>query len=579
MEELIGIVTERATHWLGESFDNETRAQVKELLNNKDKTDLIEAFYKDLEFGTGGLRGIMGVGTNRMNIYTVGMATQGLANYLNINFKNLSQISVVVGFDCRNNSKEFASIVSNIFSANGIKVYLFDDMRPTPQISFAIRYLGCQSGVNITASHNPREYNGYKAYWDDGAQVLAPHDTGIIDQAAKVKVNDVNFKGDPNLIEIIGEHIDNAYLEAVRSVSLDPDMVKRNGDINLVYTPLHGAGRIMIPRSLALWGFTNVNTVESQMIPDGNFPTVISPNPENAEALSLALEKARAVNADLVMASDPDADRLGIACKDDTNNWILINGNQTALIFLYYIITQYSKQERMTGKEFIVKTIVTTDLINKIAVANNLELFDCYTGFKWIAKVIAEELAKGKKYIGGGEESFGFLAQDFVRDKDAVSAACLMAEIAAWARENGKTLYNMLLDIYIEYGFSQEDAINVVKPGKKGSEEIENMMESYRISPPSTLAGERVVLRKDFLTLTQTSYDGTKTPIVMPEPLNVLQYFTESGHKVSVRPSGTEPKIKFYIEAKGELKKRQEFDLVQHKAMEIIKKIGSDMGL
>ncbi len=579
MEELIGIVTERATYWLGESFDNETRAQVRELLNNKDKTDLIEAFYKDLEFGTGGLRGIMGVGTNRMNVYTVGMATQGLANYLNINFKNLSQIGVVVGFDCRNNSKEFARIVSNIFSANGIKVYLFDDMRPTPQISFAIRSLGCQGGVNITASHNPREYNGYKAYWDDGAQVLAPHDTGIIEQAAKVKVSDVNFKGDPNLIEIIGEQIDNAYLEAVRSVSLDPDMVKRNGDINLVYTPLHGAGRIMIPRSLALWGFTNVNTVESQMIPDGDFPTVISPNPENAEALSLALEKARALNADLVMASDPDADRLGIACKDDTNNWILINGNQTALIFLYYIITQYSKQDRMTGKEFIVKTIVTTDLINKIAVANNLELFDCYTGFKWIAKVIAEELAKGKKYIGGGEESFGFLAQDFVRDKDAVSAACLMAEIAAWARENGKTLYNMLLDIYIEYGFSQEDAINVVKPGKKGSEEIENMMDSYRNAPPSTLAGERVVLRKDFLTLTQTSYDGTKTPIVMPEPLNVLQYFTESGHKISVRPSGTEPKIKFYIEAKGELKKRQEFDIVQQKAIEIIEKISSDMGL
>lgn len=579
MEELIVKVTKRAKQWLGESFDENTRAQVAELLADKDKTPLIEAFYKDLEFGTGGLRGIMGAGTNRMNIYTVGMATQGLADYLNNNFKNLSQISAVVGFDCRNNSKLFARAVADIFSANGIKVYLFDDMRPTPEISYAIRYLGCQSGVNITASHNPREYNGYKAYWDDGAQVLAPHDTGIIEQAARVKVSDVKFKGNPDLIEIVGEKIDQSYLNAVRTVSLDPDLVKRNGDISLVYTPLHGAGRIMIPRSLALWGFTNVNTVESQMIPDGNFPTVVSPNPENAEALFLALEKARSINAELVMASDPDADRLGIACKDDTGNWVLINGNQTCLIFIYYIITQYSKLDKFTGKEFIVKTIVTTDLINRIAAVNNLELFDCYTGFKWIAKVIAEETAKGKKYIGGGEESFGFLAQDFVRDKDAVSACCLMAEIAAWARENGKTLYQLLLDIYTEYGFSQEGTVNVSKPGKSGAEQINKMMESFRVAPPIMLSGERVVLKKDFLTLIQTDYNGVETPLDMPEPSNVLQYFTESGHKVSVRPSGTEPKIKFYIEAKGELKSRQEFASAQRKAMGIIKNISADMGL
>ena len=579
MDELLMQVTEKAQQWLGNGFDENTRNEVRAMLENEDKSALIDAFYRDLEFGTGGLRGIMGAGTNRMNIYTVGMATQGLANYLNRNFKDREQISVVVGHDCRNNGRLFAETVADIFSANGIKVYLFEDLRPTPEVSFTIRYLGCQSGVNVTASHNPREYNGYKAYWEDGAQVLAPHDTGIIDEVAKVRVEDIKFKGNPELITIIGEEVDKPYLDAIEGICIDPDLVKRNHDLCIVYTPLHGCGRMMIPRSLAQWGFTNVNCVPEQMIPDGNFPTVVSPNPEYPEALTLALKLAREKNADVVMASDPDADRLGVACRNDKGELVLLNGNQTAMIFLYYIIRQLNKLGKITGKEYIVKTIVTTEVISEIARKNNMEMFDCYTGFKWIAKVIADENAKGKKYVGGGEESFGFLAEDFVRDKDAVSACSLMAEIAAWGKENGKTLFDMLLDAYQEYGFSEEQAVSVVKPGKSGADEIKAMMEQFRANPPKTLAGEPVVLIKDFKLLRQTAADGTVTELEMPEPSNVLQYFTAAGDKISVRPSGTEPKIKFYMEAKLPMASKADYLAVKAQAGEKINLFKKDLGI
>jgi len=550
-QDLIKLVTEKAQEWLGPAFDAETQAEVKKMLENDDKTELIESFYKDLEFGTGGLRGIMGAGSNRMNIYTVGAATQGLANYLNKCFAG-QPISVVVGHDCRNNSRKFAEISADIFSANGIKVYLFDDLRPTPEVSFAIRHLGCQSGINITASHNPREYNGYKAYWDDGAQVLAPHDTAIIDEVNKVKVADIKFNGNKELIQIIGEDVDKAYLEKVHSISIDPEVIKRQKDLSIVYTPLHGAGRALIPASLKLWGFENVHCVESQMVKDGNFPTVVSPNPENAEALTLAIKLAKEIDADIVMASDPDADRVGMACKDDKGEWMLINGNQTCLLFLYYIIKNRLATGKMQPGDFIVKTIVTTELIKAVADKNKVEMLDCYTGFKWIAREI--RLREGKQqYIGGGEESYGFLAEDFVRDKDAVSACSLLAEICAWAKDQGKTLYDVLMGIYVEYGFSKETTVNVVKPGKSGAEEIKAMMDNFRANPPKEIGGSKVCVVKDYKTLEMTDAAGKISKLDMPESSNVLQYFTEDGTKISVRPSGTEPKIKFYIEVKGEM--------------------------
>ena len=550
-EELIKQVTAKAEKWLTPAFDAETQAEVRRMLENQDKTELIESFYKDLEFGTGGLRGIMGAGSNRMNIYTVGLATQGLANYLNKCFAGRDQISVVVGHDCRNNSRKFAEISADIFSANGIKVYLFDDLRPTPEVSFAIRHLGCQSGINITASHNPREYNGYKA-WDDGAQVLAPHDTAIIDEVNKVTVDDIKFNGNKDLIQIIGEDVDEVYLEKVHSISIDPEVIKRQKDLSIVYTPLHGAGRALIPASLKLWGFENVHCVEAQMVKDGNFPTVVSPNPENAEALTLAIKLAKEIDADIVMASDPDADRVGMACKDDKGEWVLINGNQTCLLFLYYIIKNRLATGKMKPGDFIVKTIVTTELIKAVADKNKVEMLDCYTGFKWIAREI--RLREGKQqYIGGGEESYGFLAEDFVRDKDAVSACSLLAEICAWAKDQGKTLYDILMGIYVEYGFSKETTVNVVKPGKSGAEEIKAMMENFRANPPKEIGGSKVCVVKDYKTLKMTDAAGHVSELKMPETSNVLQYFTEDGTKISVRPSGTEPKIKFYIEVKGEM--------------------------
>ncbi|SFG10437.1 phospho-sugar mutase [Prevotella sp. KH2C16] len=550
--ELITQCEERAKEWLSPSFDEQTRKEVQAMLDNDDKSELIDSFYKNLEFGTGGLRGIMGAGTNRMNIYIVGMATQGFANYLKKNFADRDQISVVVCHDCRNNSDVFAQTVADIFSANGIKAYIFEDMRPTPECSYAIRKLKCQAGVNVTASHNPKEYNGYKAYWEDGAQVLAPHDVGIIEEVNKVKIEDVKFEGNKKLIQIIGEDIDKPYLEDIKTLSIDPEVIKRQHDLKIVYTPLHGTGMTMIPRSLKYWGFDNVHCVKEQMIKDGNFPTVVSPNPENGEALTLAIRDAKELDADIVMASDPDADRVGMACKNDKGEWVLINGNQTCLLFLYYIITNRKNKGLLKPTDFIVKTIVTTEVIKKIADKNHIEMRDCYTGFKWIAREI--RISEGKQqYIGGGEESYGFLAEDFVRDKDAVSAMSLLAEICAYAKDQGKTLYDLLMDIYLEYGFSKEFTINVVRPGKTGADEIKQMMTDFRNNPPKELGGAKVVLWKDYQTLEATHEDGSKTKLDMPATSNVLQWFCDDDTKVSVRPSGTEPKIKFYIEVKGKM--------------------------
>jgi phosphoglucomutase len=578
-QELLNKCTEVAQKWASESvFDAATQAEVKAMLEAEDKSTLVASFYQTLEFGTGGLRGIMGAGTNRMNIYTLGAATQGLANYLNKNFKDLEKISVVVGHDCRNNSRLFAETTAQIFSANGIHVYLFEDLRPTPEVSFAIRHLGCQSGVNITASHNPREYNGYKAYWDDGAQVLAPHDKGIIDEVNKVNYEDIKFEGNPALITIIGEEIDKVYLEQIHTLSIDPEVIQRQKDLSIVYTPIHGAGRVLIPNSLKLWGFENVHCVPEQMVKDGNFPTVVSPNPENAEALTLSIKLAKEINADIVMASDPDADRVGMACKDDRGEWVLINGNQTCLLFLYYIIKNRIAQGKMKGNEFIVKTIVTTELIKKVADKQHIEMLDCYTGFKWIAREI--RLLEGKKqYIGGGEESYGFLAQDFVRDKDSVSACSLLAEICAWAKDQGKTLYDVFMDIYLEYGFSYNKAINVVKPGKSGADEIKAMMENFRSNPPKQLAGSDVILIKDFKSLESTDAAGNKQPLDMPETSNVLQFFTANDIKVSVRPSGTEPKIKFYIEAPGQMATAADYRTACDEAEVTVEQITKSLGL
>ena len=578
-QQLIAQCEQVAKQWMtSDCYDAETQKAVKAMVENPDKTELIDSFYRTLEFGTGGLRGIMGAGTNRMNIYTVGAATQGLSNYLNKNFKDLEQISVVVGHDSRNNSRLFAETSANIFSANGIKVYLFDDMRPTPEMSFAIRHLGCQSGIILTASHNPKEYNGYKAYWDDGAQVLAPHDKGIIDEVNKVSVEDIRFEGNPELIQIIGKEVDDVYLEKVHALSIDPACIQRQKDLKIVYTPLHGTGMMLIPQSLKLWGFENVHTVPEQMVKDGNFPTVKSPNPENGEALSMALDLARKIDADIVMASDPDADRVGMACKNDKGEWILVDGNQTCMIFLYYIIMNRKAQGKMQGNEFIVKTIVTTELIKSIAEKNNIKMYDCYTGFKWIARQI--RLDEGKlQYIGGGEESYGFLAEDFVRDKDAVSACSLLAEICAWAKDQGKTLYDVLMEIYLEYGLAVNKTINVVKPGKSGADEIKAMMENFRLHRPTELAGSPVVCTKDYGVLKAYDAQGAEQPLDFPEASNVLQWYTADGTKVSVRPSGTEPKIKFYVEVKSHMAQAADYPAAQAEALGKIEAVAKSLGI
>ena len=578
-QELIAQCAQVAQQWLDSPiYDEATKQEVKAMLEAEDKTPLIDSFYRTLEFGTGGLRGIMGAGTNRMNVYVVGAATQGLANYLLKNFADRKEISVVVGHDCRNNGRFFAQTVANVFSANGIKVYLFEDLRPTPEVSFAIRYLGCQSGVNLTASHNPKEYNGYKAYWEDGAQVLAPHDKGIIDEVNKVRVEDVKFEGNPALIQTIGADIDEAYLKGVKDLSIDPEVIQRQKDLSIVYTPLHGAGRALIPAALKSWGFENVNTVTEQMVKDGNFPTVVSPNPENGEALTLALNLAKKIDADIVMASDPDADRVGMACKDKEGEWVLVDGNQTCMIFLYYIIKNRIAMGKMKGDEYVVKTIVTTELIKSIADKNNVKMYDEYTGFKWIARVI--RLLEGKEtYIGGGEESYGFMGQDIVRDKDAVSACCLLAEICAWAKDQGKTLFDVLMDIYVEYGFALNHTINVVKPGKSGADEIKAMMDGFRANPPKELAGSPVVVTKDYKVLTAFDAQGNATALDFPETSNVLQWFTEDGTKVSVRPSGTEPKIKFYIEVRGDMECPKCYKAVRAEAQKKVEAVRESLGL
>lgn len=578
--ELLKQVTEKATKWLSPKYDEETRAAVKAMLDSEDKTELIESFYKDLEFGTGGLRGIMGAGTNRMNIYTVGAATQGLANYLKVAFSDLPEIKVVVGHDVRNNSRRFAEIVADIFSANGIKVYLFDSCRPTPEMSFAIRHFGCQSGVIITASHNPKEYNGYKAYWNDGAQMISPHDVNTIKYVNEVTdVADIRFEGDKSKIQIIGEDVDKVFLDKVKTLSLSPDAIAKHHDMKIVYTPIHGTGLKLIPRSLRNFGFTNVIGVPEQEVLSGDFPTVASPNPEEPAAMAMGIAKAKETGAEIVMASDPDADRIGLVIRDNNGEYVLINGNQIVLIFLNYLMTRNAELGKLTGKEYIVKTIVTTETIKAIADAQHIKMYDCFTGFKWIADVMRKNEGKAR-YLGGGEESYGFLAEDFVRDKDAVSAISLMAEIAAWAKEKGMNMTDMLQDIYLKYGFSREKGVSLVRKGKSGAEEIQAIMKKFRENPPKEIAGSPVVTVKDYQSLVETDVKtGATSKLDMPTTSNVLQYYTADRTKISIRPSGTEPKIKFYIEVRDEMRSAADYKAAEQRADAKIERIKKELGI
>ena len=572
-------VRAKAQQWLSDTYDENTRKQVQALLDAEDPSELIDAFYRSLEFGTGGLRGIMGVGTNRMNIYTVGAATQGLSNYLKKNFADLDEIKVAIGHDCRNNSRLFSETSAKIFAANGIKAYLFEDLRPTPELSFAIRELGCQSGIILTASHNPKEYNGYKAYWEDGSQIVAPHDVNIVNEVAKIKPEDIKFDGPDELIEIMGEEMDKKFLAEVKKVSISPDVVERHKDIKIIYTPIHGTGVKLIPAALLEFGFTNIINIPEQDVVSGDFPTVVSPNPEEPAAMEMATKKAAKIDADVVMASDPDSDRIGVAVKNDKGEYVILNGNQTALLFFYYIIVKMKEAGKLKGNEFVVKTIVSTEMIAEVARRNNIEYYDVYTGFKFIAEVIRDNEGK-KKYIGGGEESFGFMPSDFVRDKDAVSACALMAEITAWAIDQGKSLYELLQDIYLEYGFSREKMKYVVRKGKSGAEEIQQIMMKFRNDPPKELGGSAMEWVKDYSTLVAKNLvTGEEKKIDQKTTSNVLQFFTQDGTKISVRPSGTEPKIKFYFEVAGELKSRADFDAAEQKADEKIDAIMEELGL
>lgn len=556
-------IKQKAEEWLSGNFDEATKQEVKRLIE-EDGTEIVDSFYRALEFGTGGLRGIMGVGTNRMNIYTVGMATQGLCNYLLQQFKG-QQVKVAVACDSRNNSKLFAETTAKIFAANGFKVYLFESLRPTPELSFTIRHFGCQSGVVITASHNPKEYNGYKAYWDDGGQVVPPHDKNIIAEVEKItSVDAVKWSGNESNIEIIGNEIDEIYTNKIKALSLNPECIAKHHDMKIVYTPIHGTGVKLVPMTLKKYGFTNIITVAEQEISDGNFPTVKSPNPEESAALFMATEKAKAIGADLVLATDPDADRVGIAIRDNKGEIILMNGNQTASILLYYLLSQWKAKGKIQGKEYIVKTIVTTELLAAMAQKFGVESFDVLTGFKYIAEII-KQLEGKKQYIGGGEESYGYLAGDFVRDKDAVMACALIAEAAAWAKDQGKTLYDVLLDIYVEFGFYKESLLNITKKGKSGAEEIVAMMANYRQNPPKEINGSKVVMMKDYKEQKTTDLvKGTTAPIALVKS-DVLQFFTEDGSKISVRPSGTEPKIKFYFGIKESLCCKEKYDEVKQK--------------
>ena len=579
--EFLAQVRAKATGWLAPGYDAETRAEVQRLLDNPDTTELVEAFYKDLEFGTGGLRGIMGVGSNRMNRYTVGAATQGLANYLKREFASLPQISVAIGHDCRNNSDVFARIAAEVFSANGIKVYLFESLRPTPEVSFAIRELGCQSGVMITASHNPKEYNGYKAYWSDGAQMIAPHDRNTIIEVNKVtKVEDIHFEARPELIQIIGEDIDRKFIERVASLS-DPqrEVIARHHDLKIVYTPIHGTGVRIIPAALRAIGFTHIINVPEQDVVSGDFPTVYSPNPEEPAALELAIARAEATGADLVLASDPDADRIGVAVRNNEGKMVLINGNEICALLVYYAIMSRKESGLLQSEDYVVKTIVTTELIRAIAQRNEVTLFDCYTGFKWIADVIRQNEGK-RHYIGGGEESYGFLREDFIRDKSSVSACCMFAELAAWARDRGMSIYQLLQKVFLEYGLYKEQGVSVVRKGKTGAEEIEAMMKNFRESPLKSLAGSPVVEVLDYAKLEGRWLDqGEGFTLDMPTTSNVLQYKTADGTKVSIRPSGTEPKIKFYIGVRGKVASVEELPSAEAACLDKIATIRQELGI
>jgi phosphoglucomutase len=551
----------KAKQWLQNNYDEETRISVQNMMQF-DESELIESFYKDLEFGTGGLRGIMGAGTNRMNKYTVGTATQGLANYLKKSFADLPQISVAIAFDSRNNSRYFAEVTANVLAANGIKVYLFENLRPTPELSFAVRHLKCQSGIVITASHNPKEYNGYKVYWNDGGQLVPPHDKNVIAEVKKINdINEIKFTGGESLITKIGADVDNVYLSAVKSLSLSPDIIKKHKDLKIVYTAIHGTGGTLVPKALKEFGFQNINLVEEQMVPDGNFTTVVSPNPEEKAAMAMALDLAKEINAEIILATDPDADRVGVGVKDDNGQFILLNGNQSASILIYYLITQWEKLGKLTGNEFIAKTIVTSELLKDIAHSMKVESFDVLTGFKYIAEII-RKYEGVKSFIGGGEESYGYLVGDFVRDKDAVSACCMLAEAAAWAKEKGMSMYELLIDIYVKYGFYLEDLVSITKKGKSGAEEIRQMMEGYRNNPPKEINGLHVIAVRDYLKQEEHNFMTNKDyPIDLPKS-DVLQFFLEGGSKITIRPSGTEPKIKFYFGVKGTLPDKHQFDEV-----------------
>lgn len=571
-------IIDKANTWLNGKYDAETKAVVKNMLEN-DPAELVECFYRDLEFGTGGLRGIMGTGTNRMNKYTVGTATQGLANYLKYSFSTLPEISLAIAFDSRNNSPYFAQIAADVLAGNGIKVFLFESLRPTPELSFAVRYLKCQGGIVITASHNPKEYNGYKVYWNDGGQLVPPHDKNVIDEVYKItNVDDVKFGNDSPLIVKIGKEVDDVYLSMLKSLSLSPDIIARQHDLRIVYTPIHGTGALLVPQALSRFGFNAVTTVEKQMIPDGNFPTVLSPNPEEKAAMAMALDKAKEVNADLILATDPDADRVGAGVKDNEGNYILLNGNQSATLLIYYLIKQWKAKGKITGKEFIAKTIVTSELLKDIAVNNGVESYDVLTGFKYIAEII-RKFEGIKTFIGGGEESYGYLVGDSVRDKDAVISCCMLAETAAWAKDQGLTMFDLLIDIYKEYGFYLEDLISITKKGKSGAEEIQEMMKNYRINPPKVINGQKVTIIKDYqLQVEKNLSTGSETPILLPKS-DVLQFFLESGSKITVRPSGTEPKIKFYFGVKGKLNSKNEFDKVNKEMAAQLQSIITSMGL
>jgi phosphoglucomutase len=575
---MIEEVKTRALAWLSDNFDPETRERVKYLMENDEK-ELVESFYRDLEFGTGGLRGIMGVGTNRMNIYTLGMATQGLSNYLSKEFSGVDQIKVVVAHDCRNNSRLFAETAARIFSANKIKVYLFESLRPTPELSFAIRHFAAQSGVMITASHNPKEYNGYKAYWDDGGQIISPHDENIIKEVQSIKsVGEILFDGDDTLIEIIGSEIDEIYTGKIKELSVRPDVIERNSDLKIVYTPIHGTGVKLVPMALKKFGFSNIFNIPEQDVTDGNFPTVISPNPEESAALKMALEKAEEIGADLVMGTDPDADRVGIAVKNREGKISILNGNQTATLLIHYLISAWSETGKLKGNEYICKTIVTTDLLNEIADSYGVKHFDVLTGFKFIADIIKQNEGR-MKFIGGGEESYGYLAGEFVRDKDAVMSCALIAEVTAWAKDQGKSLFDILIDIYIKYGFYLESLISVVRKGKEGAEEIQKMMVNYRSNPPKTINQSPVVLIHDYQeSKTQDLKKVKETRIELPKS-NVLQFILEDGTKISIRPSGTEPKIKFYFSVNEKLEKKEDFEKVKKILEDRIKAIQEDMKL